>query len=115
MYYSIDKRIITNEDLFESDDEPIELWSCYQCKKHNIDVKKPCCKCKRNKYRQEEQIKVEINEKNKEYNWKCYFCNYINKNLKNHQCYGCKKLTRTTSDIFEVKVDYWPKVKVEAP
>jgi hypothetical protein len=28
MYFSMDKRIITNEDLFGSDDEPSEFWSC---------------------------------------------------------------------------------------
>jgi hypothetical protein len=52
MYYSMDKRIITNEDLFGSDDEPKELWSCFQCKKHNIDIKKDCSKCKKSKYSQ---------------------------------------------------------------
>ena len=49
---------------------------------HNIDVKKDCSKCHRNKYSQEEQIKLEIKEKNKEYNWKCYYCKYTNKYLK---------------------------------
>jgi hypothetical protein len=56
-----------------------------------------------------------MKEKNKEYNWKCYFCNYTNKYLKNHQCDGCKKFTKSTSEVFEVKFDYRPKVKVEAP
>jgi hypothetical protein len=56
-----------------------------------------------------------MKEKRKEYNWMCYLCKYTNKYLKNDQCDGCKKHTRSTSDVFEVKVDYRPKVKVEAP
>ena len=52
MYYSMDKHIITNEDLFGSEDEPSELWSCFQCKKHNIDIAKACSKCKKTKYSQ---------------------------------------------------------------
>ncbi len=51
-YYNMDRRIITNEDLFGSDDEPKELWTCFHCKKHNIDIKKACSKCKKSKYSQ---------------------------------------------------------------
>ncbi len=83
----------TKEDLFASDDEP-ELWNCKECKNHNINVKKQCCKCGKNKYNKNKEEKEEIKEKLKEWHWKCYFCNYTNKYLKFDQCYGCKKYTQ---------------------
>jgi hypothetical protein len=49
MYYVLDERMRTKEDLFESDEEP-ELWNCKKCNNQNIDVKKNCSKCKKNKY-----------------------------------------------------------------
>ena len=50
MYFVLDMRIITNEDLFGSDDEPSDLWSCKNCNNHNIDIFRVCIKCNRNKY-----------------------------------------------------------------
>jgi hypothetical protein len=59
MYYCIDKRMRTNEDLLESDDE-LELWACKKCNNYNIDVKNECRKCNRNKYNQESKQKEEF-------------------------------------------------------
>jgi hypothetical protein len=56
MYFVLDKRIRTNEDLFDTDDEP-ELWTCKKCNNHNIDVKMKCSKCNRNKDTHNEEEK----------------------------------------------------------
>jgi hypothetical protein len=68
MYFVIEKRIRKKEDLFTSDEE-IELWSCNKCDNHNIDVKKNCRKCNRNKYIHNQVEKKEINEKLKIWYW----------------------------------------------
>jgi hypothetical protein len=41
-----------NEDLFTGEDDP-DLWTCKNCNNHNIDLKKNCSKCGKNKINQE--------------------------------------------------------------
>ncbi len=86
MYFVLVNRLRKKEDLFGSDDEPSEMWKCKKCDNHNIDVKKACSKCNTNKFNLEQQIKEEIIDMKREYNWICYFCSYTNKYLKNEQC-----------------------------
>lgn len=50
MHFVLEERMRKEADLFESDTEPSELWSCKICKNHNIDIDKNCSKCDRNKF-----------------------------------------------------------------
>lgn len=63
MHFVLDTRQRTKKDLFDSDDESLEFWSCKKCKNHNIDINKNCSKCNRNKYLHDSQEKKEIKEK----------------------------------------------------
>jgi hypothetical protein len=63
MHFVVDTRQRTKEDLFDSDDESLEFWSCTKCKNHNIDLNKTCSKCNRNKYLHDSQEKKVIKEK----------------------------------------------------
>jgi hypothetical protein len=52
----------SSEDLFFSDDEP-QLWTCKKCSNHNIDIKRNCCKCEKNKYNQDNDEAQKAKEK----------------------------------------------------
>jgi hypothetical protein len=101
-YYFLEKRTRKIEDLLVSDDEP-DLWTCKKCNNHNIDLKKNCSKCGKNKFNQDSEENLLLKEKLKEWHWKCYVCKYTNKYSKSDQCYGCKKFTKQSSQAFEVE------------
>ncbi len=105
MHFVLNASKRTTNDLFESDDELLEIWNCLKCKNHNIDIKKNCSKCNRNKNYHDMQEQQETKQKLKEWHWKCYLCKHENRYLKNDKCEGCFSYSQYKSVSFEVEVE----------